>query len=209
MAHRGGQHLHESHTMQQSAISIDRARQGGYANFMAADTMSAGLDRLIEEVRDALSSDLEVARRCLDRLSAVVNARSPGPTGQARLPLPPVKQGGLVKGGLASWQIRKIDEHVAAQLQTTISIGTLSNLTRLSNGHFCRAFKISMGETPQSYIRRARIERAQTMMMTSEASLSQIALACGLADQAHLTRLFRKYVGQTPLSWRRTWKTEA
>jgi AraC-like DNA-binding protein len=164
---------------------------------------------LIEDVRDALSSDLEVARRCLDRLSAVVNARSPGPTGQTRSPLPLVKKGGPVKGGLASWQIRKIDEHVTARLQTTISIGTLSDLTRLSSGHFCRAFKISMGETPHSYIRRARIERAQTMMMTSGASLSQIALACGLADQAHLTRLFRKYVGQTPLSWRRTWKTEA
>lgn len=208
MACQGRKHIHKGHTMQQSAISIDRARQGGYADFMAADIMSADLDRLIEDVRDALSSDLEVARRCLDRLSAVINARSPG-IGQTRSHLRLVRNEGPVKGGLASWQIRKIDEHVTAQLQTTISIGTLSDITRLSSGHFCRAFKISMGETPHSYIRRARIERAQTMMMTSEASLSQIALACGLADQAHLTRLFRKYVGQTPLSWRRTWKTEA
>lgn len=195
--------------MQQTAISIEHAGQARYPDLMALAPMSADLDRLIEDARDALSNDLDVARRCLDRLSAMIGARAPARPGEARSHLRLVKGDGPVKGGLASWQIRKIDEHISAQLQTTISIGTLSDLTRLSNGHFCRAFKISMGETPHNYIRRMRIERAQSMMVESEASLSQIALACGLADQAHLTRLFRKYVGQTPLAWRRTWKTEA
>jgi len=37
--------------------------------------------------------------------------------------------------------------------------------------------------------------------------LSQIACACGLTDQAHLTRLFRRILNETPLAWRRNWRT--
>jgi AraC-like DNA-binding protein len=34
--------------------------------------------------------------------------------------------------------------------------------------------------------------------------LSEIALSCGMSDQSHFTRAFRRIVGETPHSWRRT-----
>jgi AraC-like DNA-binding protein len=40
-------------------------------------------------------------------------------------------------------------------------------------------------------------------MITSAASLSEIALSVGFSDQAHLCRLFRQAFGQSPASWRR------
>ena len=40
-------------------------------------------------------------------------------------------------------------------------------------------------------------------MLSTDAPLSEIALDCGLADQAHLSRLFRRIVGETPRAWRR------
>jgi AraC-like DNA-binding protein len=40
-------------------------------------------------------------------------------------------------------------------------------------------------------------------MMTSAASLSEIALSVGFSDQAHLCRLFRHAFGQSPANWRR------
>jgi AraC-like DNA-binding protein len=55
-----------------------------------------------------------------------------------------------------------------------------------------------MGETPHGYIMRQRIRRAQILMLESRDLLSQIACACGLTDQAHLTRLFRRALGTTP-----------
>jgi len=40
-------------------------------------------------------------------------------------------------------------------------------------------------------------------MLSTNKPLSEIAAECGLADQAHLTRLFRKVVGESPAVWRR------
>jgi AraC family transcriptional regulator len=40
-------------------------------------------------------------------------------------------------------------------------------------------------------------------MLTTNASLGQIAADCGLADQAHFNKLFRKFAGESPGAWRR------
>jgi AraC-like DNA-binding protein len=50
---------------------------------------------------------------------------------------------------------------------------------------------------------RLRVEKAQSLMLMTDERLSHIAIASGLADQAHLTKLFRRFVGETPNSWRR------
>jgi AraC-like DNA-binding protein len=40
-------------------------------------------------------------------------------------------------------------------------------------------------------------------MLVSDNGLSDIALACGMTDQAHLCKIFRQMTGQTPAAWRR------
>jgi hypothetical protein len=45
-------------------------------------------------------------------------------------------------------------------------------------------------------------------MLATDASLSDIALSCGFADQAHLCKHFRLAVGQTPAAWRREHRLE-
>jgi AraC-like DNA-binding protein len=42
-------------------------------------------------------------------------------------------------------------------------------------------------------------------MLTTDEALSQIALACGLCDHAHFSRLFRRVLGISPNMWRRQW----
>jgi AraC family transcriptional regulator len=59
------------------------------------------------------------------------------------------------------------------------------------------------------HIIRLRLELAQRMMLSTEEPLSQIALACGLADQSHLSKLFRNELGETPGAWRRRNLTDA
>jgi transcriptional regulator GlxA family with amidase domain len=107
------------------------------------------------------------------------------------------------RGGLAPWQVRKVTSYVDAHLERTIRNEELAALARLNPSHFGRAFRCSFGEPPHEYVIRRRVERAQGLMLSTNASLSAIALDCGLADQAHLSRLFRRVVGETPRAWRR------
>ena len=85
----------------------------------------------------------------------------------------------------------------------------LAEQVSLSVSHFCRAFKESFGASPHLHLTRSRVERAQCLMLTTDDPLTQIALACGMADQAHLSKLFRREVGEPPNAWRRRNRTGA
>lgn len=165
---------------------------------------------LLAGARHSLDGDLNLARHYLEQLSAILE-----PDVDDDLPLGPllpqrlIQAGLLAKGGLAAWQERRVTEYIEYRLDTPLFTDDLATVARLSTGHFCRAFKTSFGETPHAYIIRQRIRRAQMLMLRSRDTLSQIACACGLTDQAHLTRLFRSILGTTPMSWRRNWQCTA
>jgi transcriptional regulator GlxA family with amidase domain len=45
-------------------------------------------------------------------------------------------------------------------------------------------------------------------MRDTQISLSDVALSCGFADQAHLTKCFRHLMQDTPSAWRRAHRTD-
>jgi AraC family transcriptional regulator len=114
-----------------------------------------------------------------------------------------------VQGGLAPWQTARLRSYIEANLRSNIAITELQAITKLSRAHFTRAFKSSFGDTPQIFLIRRRVARAQFLMITTDEALSQIALACGLCDQSHLSRLFRRFVGTTPSVWRRAHRLQS
>jgi AraC-like DNA-binding protein len=107
------------------------------------------------------------------------------------------------RGGLAPFQARKLVEHIDAHLAERITLRQLARMAGLSTGHFSRAFKQTFGVPTHAYLIRRRVERAQSVMLSTQLPLSEVALACGLSDQAHFTRMFRRIVGETPNVWRR------
>jgi AraC-like DNA-binding protein len=104
---------------------------------------------------------------------------------------------------LAPWRMKKIDRFIAENLDRKLSLEVLAPLVRLSCSHFARACRNTFGLSLRHMVLRRRIERAQALMRDTLTPLSQIALACGFADQAHFSRLFRQAVGTTPRQWRR------
>ena len=154
----------------------------------APATVAAEAAEILDDVRRWLERDLDSARASAVRLAALLTPR-PEPT--------------VARGGLAPWQKRKIEHFLSERLEETIRIEELAELVSLSVSHFCRVFKDSFGVTPHAHIMSRRVALAQRLMVTTNEPLSQVALACGLADQAHLTKLFRRAVGQTPSVWRR------
>jgi AraC family transcriptional regulator len=108
----------------------------------------------------------------------------------------------IPRGGFAAWQSQRLATHVDANLAGKIVIKDLAASLGISVGHFCRAFKRTFGMPACVWIRHRRIELAQGLMLTTAASLSEIALRCGMSDQSHFTRSFRRIVGEAPSSWR-------
>ena len=106
-------------------------------------------------------------------------------------------------GRLLRWQMQLIAKYVQANPARRIAVANLATLVGLSASHFSFAFRATTGVSPHTYVTRHRIHRAQALMLSTERTLSEIALDCGLADQAHLTRLFKFHVGETPATWRR------
>jgi AraC-like DNA-binding protein len=107
------------------------------------------------------------------------------------------------KGGLARWQALQVLTHIELNMDKRLSNGELSRLAGLSTPHFARAFRRTLGETPHYYVMRRRVEYARQLMLGSKLPLSRIAADCGMADQAHFCRLFRRFVGLSPNVWRR------
>ena len=163
-----------------------RARSGPSAH--------GALERLIEAARAGIDADRERARSALEKALALLR-EGHGPGGSP-YGCPP-------RGGLAPWQARRVTAYIRDNIGTCLRASELSKLVRLSYSHFNRAFKVSFQETPTSYIMRQRMTLAQDKMLTTDHTLCRVALECGLCDQAHFSRMFRRFVGLSPRLWRR------
>jgi AraC-like DNA-binding protein len=146
-----------------------------------------------------LSDERERAEESMERAAAILCP----PEGLRESEERPAPASPLTTGGLAPWQVRKVAMHIETRLDQPIRSQDLAAILHLTASHFSRAFRTSFGRCPVEYIIRRRMERAQGLMLSTDAPLSRIALDCGLADQAHFSRLFRRVVGETPRAWRR------
>jgi len=153
------------------------------------------LVKLLESVRKEFDADREVAKALLVRAASLLRVE----IDRQATDIDPQNK----TGGLASWQIRRLNVFIEARLDQPIRLKELSAISKLSTAYFSRAFKLTFRETPHAYIVRRRLERAETLMLTTDILLSEIAARCGFADQAHLCRLFRQQYSKSPAAWRR------
>ncbi len=107
-----------------------------------------------------------------------------------------------VVGGLSAWRLARVQQLIRADLGKKISVPLLAEACSLTRSHFSRAFKRSMGISPQDWIRLQRISQAKELIKTSAMTLTQISAECGFCDQAHFSHMFSKTEGTNPASWR-------
>ena len=158
--------------------------------------------QLVEAACKARDGDREATRAHIARAVALLRGKpSLGPSG---IHVPSNLETQVARGGLPTWQTRRVFAHVEANLCRRIPIRDLARLLDLSPSHFCRAFKSTIGVSPRDYVLRRRIDVAQGLMLTTSEPLSSIAVRCGMCDQQHFTRSFHRIVGETPHAWRRT-----
>jgi AraC family transcriptional regulator len=160
------------------------------------EDIPAAIPSLIDAAVAAFDADRDTSRRYLLRASALLRLKR-GAHGER-------SRRSEYRGGLMAWQLNRVVDYTEAHLADKITALDLANLINTSVGQLFRAFKVSVGVTPFHYVARRRVELACTLMRTTRQPLCQVAVACGLCDQAHLCKMFRRVIGMSPSVWRRT-----
>lgn len=104
--------------------------------------------------------------------------------------------------GLAPYKLRQTLDYIHAYLDQDLSLEVMAKQIGISRCYFADQFKQAMGIPPHQYVNQQRIEKAKQLLRQRERSLAEIALECGFASQSHLNKVFRKYVGMTPKTYR-------
>lgn len=149
------------------------------------------LRRLLSTASATFETDQATARACIVQAKALLKTPKAPP-----------------RGGLAPWQARRLELHIQAHLAENLSLSGLAAVAGLSASHFSRAFRQTFGQAPMRYVSVQRVRRAKELILDSQSNLAEVALACGLYDQAHLSKLFRRLVGASPSFWRRQFGVE-
>jgi len=76
----------------------------------------------------------------------------------------------------------------------------------LSPDHFSRLFSAHAGVSPSAYIRRLRLERAQSLLRSSALDIAAIARQCGFGGVTQLSRTFHAAFGCTPTAYRKSFR---
>lgn len=85
----------------------------------------------------------------------------------------------------------------------TVHVHALAHSAHVHAVHLAREFRRFLGTSVTEYIQRRRVQRAAALLADTGTPLSSVAYDAGYADQSHLSRLFKRETGMTPLAFRR------
>jgi len=77
-----------------------------------------------------------------------------------------------------------------------------AHLTAMSLSAFKRKFKQTFGMAPGKWLRTQRLERAKSLLLTSDRTIADIAMEVGYENSSHFIRAFKKEYGPTPAAFR-------
>ncbi|MDR0451428.1 MAG: helix-turn-helix domain-containing protein [Treponema sp.] len=98
--------------------------------------------------------------------------------------------------------LRKAERFIWENYTRKICLKEIAEASGLSAPYFSSIFKEEMGENLSTYLNRLRVERAATLLIESDMSLSEIAGVCGFEDQSWFSKIFKSYTGKSPGKYR-------
>lgn len=84
-----------------------------------------------------------------------------------------------------------------------LDVPALARSAYVSEDYFSRSFKAAFGETPHRYLLRRRMERAKALLRAGELPVTEVCLAVGFTSLGSFSTQFRRFVGESPTSYRR------
>lgn len=108
-----------------------------------------------------------------------------------------------VRRRLSRGQEARAKEMLRSRLDGSLTVAEVAQACQLSRSYFMRAFRDSTGMTPMQWLQAERLSMARSLLLDTAMKVSEVATACGFADQSHFTRAFARAEGQPPATWRR------
>lgn len=100
-------------------------------------------------------------------------------------------------------RINRVMDYIGKNLDKTIDLGVMAEIASFSPYHFHRIFSYIVGETPNDFVSRIRLEKtAQMLLDNPKASVSDIAFKCGFINASSFCRAFKTYFGLTTKEFR-------
>ena len=108
-------------------------------------------------------------------------------------------------------RVNRVIDYIQSNLDGDLRLVRLAEIASFSPYHFHRIFRGMVGETPNQFIRRIRVETAAMRLVASpRASITQIACGCGYSSPSAFAREFREAFGMSATRFRggghHTWR---
>lgn len=160
------------------------------------------LEQIVLKLASVLDRDADAqAARYADELAVTIAAHLM--IEHARPMVERGPQSGLTNWPAAQARLERARQMIEDRLEEGLQLRDLAAEAGLATATFCHAFRARYGDSPHRYLVHRRVERAKTLLISTDMPLSQVALQTGFASQAHLSTVFKRYVSQSPKQFRR------
>ncbi len=147
---------------------------------------TAALDMIVYMISDevGLNATSRISEQCLvDRIRR--------PNDRQRLPL-------NARIGVHNSKLLAMIEIMEKNLAEPLSLSEISRRTGLSRRHVERLFRQLLGRSPARYYLDLRLDRARQLLLQSDMSIVDVAIACGFVSASHFSKCYRELYGRSP-----------
>lgn len=96
----------------------------------------------------------------------------------------------------------QVKNYIDTHFDEQFTLQDISDAIRVSPYHLAHMFKENTGYSPMQYTVRRRLGEAQSMLITTSLSVTEIALSVGFGNPCHFNTMFSKYIGMSPSRYR-------
>ena len=89
-----------------------------------------------------------------------------------------------------------------ARYADPLDVDDLAAVAGLSRAHFSREFRRAFGESPHAYLLTRRLERAASLLRTTDHSVTEVCFSVGLQSLGSFTTSFTRTYGMSPTAYR-------
>lgn len=105
-------------------------------------------------------------------------------------------------------RVKQMLLYIMEHYQSKISTAELASFVNISERECYRLFKLYLKQTPNLFIQSYRIQKAKTLLLTTQMPVTEISSATGFESISYFSKIFKRLTSMTPSEFRSAQKTQ-